>query len=400
MFILSQHNDNMQEIAQIKTSPDLSLASPLGNYVKSATPYNSFTSDNSSNIRGLRYALQDKIQLLLHKNTDDHQFKNTKKCMRTSHSSTVTVHHSQKHNKAFYGNLVQCANVWACPVCSAKIQQRRAKEISTAVFHAYNNGKKAIMITLTQPHTRLDSLASIVDKHKHAIKQFKSGKQFTNFTTRTGCSGKIRSTEVTYSKRNGWHYHVHELWFVDQDCDINSELKFLKQKWFNACSSAGFSIPDLQAFNKHSVDVMDNAHTSDYLAKSGQSWGADKELTGGASKKGYGSTPFDLANSADPSDNQRFLEYVHATRGKAQLYWSRGLKALVGITDKTDQQLAEEQEEQAILVAHLDNTIWLQILHTKARSTLLSITEKGGYNALSNWLAHKYGFTLHPPDLI
>ena len=317
--------------------------------------------------------------------------------MRTTHTTAVTIHKDKQRNKAFYGNLIQCANVWACPICSAKIQAKRSLEISKAVFNAYHNNKKAIMITLTQPHTKHDPLANIVDKHKIAINKFKSGNQFSLFTKRTGCYGKIRSTEVTHSNRNGWHYHVHELWFVDQDCDINSEVEFLKRKWFNACKSAGFEINNELAFFTHAVDVMDNAHTSDYLAKSGQHWGADKELTGGANKKGHGKTPFDLADSTNRSDNQRFIEYLHATRGKAQLYWSRGLKSLVGVVDKTDQELTEEQTEKAELIAFLEREMWSCVLRNGGRSTVLDIVEQHGFVGLRDWL-HRYGLTLEPPD--
>lgn len=369
---------------------------PLGNYAKSTTLSKNKYSLDPLKIRHERYITQDKIQLLLNQSTNDDEFKNLKKCMRAPFSSAVSIHHNKEHNKAFYGNLIQCASVWGCPVCSAKIQARRALEISKAVCYAYHNKKKAIMITLTQPHTKEDSLADIVAKHKVAISKFKSGKQFTNFSKRTGCYGKIRSSECTYSNINGWHWHVHELWFVDESCDIEVEKQFLINKWYNACTKAGFVINDKEAFWEHSVDIIDEAHTSDYLAKSGQFWGIDKELVKGAAKKGHGKNPFDLANSNNKADNMRFVEYLQVTRGKAQLYWSPKLKSLVGVTDKTDEELVEEDKENAELIAFIEKDLWKCILNNGARSTILDIVEKHGFNGLREWFC-KHGFQLDPP---
>ena len=253
------------------------------------------------------------------------------------------------------------------------------------------------MITLTQPHTIEDKLTDILEKHKVAMKNFKAGKQFTLFTRRTGCIGKIRSSECTYSHINGWHWHVHELWIVDENCDIEAETEFLKKKWLNACLNAGFIIAKPKAFNEVSVNIIDNAHSSDYLAKLGLHWGADKELTGGASKKGHGKNPFDLANSNFTADKLLFLEYLQATKGKAQIYWSPGLKALVGVEDKTDKELVEEQTEYAELIAFLEREMWRTILRNGERATVLEVVEKYGFSGLRDWL-YNYGFMLFGPS--
>lgn len=50
----------------------------------------------------------------------------------------------------------------------------------------------------------------------------------------------------------------------------------------------------------------------------------------------------------------RFVEYLQVTRGKAQLYWSPKLKSLVGVTDKTDEELVEEDKENAELIAFIE----------------------------------------------
>ena len=106
----------------------------------------------------------------------------------------------------------------------------------------------------------------------------------------------------------------------------------------------------VKAFDDYAVDVKFNCKASDYLAKTDHKdnlksyWGADREIAKASSKtskkEGKGMHPFQLA-----IDNKKdlFIEYVEAIRGKAQLFWSRGLKNKVGIVEKTDEELAEEK---------------------------------------------------------
>ena len=88
------------------------------------------------------------------------------------------------------------------------------------------------------------------------------------------------------------------------------------------------------AFITHSLDFKFNCSTSDYLAKYDDkaNWGVDRELAKASSKKGKagGMHPFELAFRGYQS---LWIEYTEAIKGKAQLFWSTGLKALVGIDD-------------------------------------------------------------------
>ena len=52
----------------------------------------------------------------------------------------------------------RCASPWACPVCSFKIRQRRAAEITEFVEAAELRGHSALLVTLTVPHKAGESL--------------------------------------------------------------------------------------------------------------------------------------------------------------------------------------------------------------------------------------------------
>lgn len=82
--------------------------------------------------------------------------------------------------------------------------------------------------------------------------------------------------------------------------------------------------------------------------------------------------PFQLA-----IDNKQdlFIEYVNAIKGKPQLLWSRGLKAKVGITEKTDEEIAEEETEEAELFAKISKVEWLAIRRQEQRAQVLNCVE-------------------------
>jgi len=65
----------------------------------------------------------------------------TSKCMRWRvPKQSLQILKSQEHNKAFYTGLQICASVWACPVCAAKISERRRAELVAALAVARSMG--------------------------------------------------------------------------------------------------------------------------------------------------------------------------------------------------------------------------------------------------------------------
>ena len=55
----------------------------------------------------------------------------TAKCLRIrAHDSDVQVWKSKKHKTASYGGLQTCGSVWVCPVCGAKVVERRRGKYS------------------------------------------------------------------------------------------------------------------------------------------------------------------------------------------------------------------------------------------------------------------------------
>lgn len=321
-----------------------------------------------------------------------HDYHRTAKCrfVRVG-GDTIGVHKSQQHGGAFYTDLVICGSVWACPVCAAKVQERRREEIATAINWAYANDLQPVMVTLTFPHYSWQKLSKLLDQQAMALQRLRAGQPWKRFQARHGYRGMIRSLELTHGS-NGWHPHTHELWFVRRDADPVAMLVEVLKRWESACIRAGLLDPknqaQLEAFRAHAVDIKGNCSASDYLAKQDDSrhWGADREIAKASTKQGRakGLHPFGLL--AQAADNQRaarlYLSYALAMKGRRQLHWSKGLKDAVGLNDASDEDLAEESRETADCLGRLTFDEWKLIRVAGMRAQVLNAAE-----SCSGWAA-------------
>ena len=362
--------------------------------------------------RGLLYT-EGLRQKLLYAN----QIHATTKCRYITRGGDLRVMQSKEHGNAFYADLVTCGSVWSCPVCSALIQERRRVELEHAINWAYENDLQPVMVTLTSPHKSWHTMKELLIQQAEALGCLRKGAAYDRFKTRIGYEGMIRGLETKYGE-NGWHNHTHELMFVSKGAiadsrdksaleieakvrgcsaedlqglpDIKSEIL---KRWETACRKVGLlDDSKVAAFREHAVDVKGWCSASDYLAKQddARNWGIDREMAKANNKTSTGGRkglhPFGLLANAAEGDQQagyRFVEYSLAIRGRAQLFWSRGLKAKVGITDKSDEELAIEDQDKASCLGRLEQADWAVIRAAPgAMAKLLDIAQDGGWSAV------------------
>jgi len=305
----------------------------------------------------------------------------------------VKVMKSREHGKAFFTGLATCGSVWSCPACAAKIQERRRLEIAKAIDWAYENALQPVMVTLTFPHKSWDKVQDLLDRQKDALTRLRKGAAWDRFKKRTEYQGLIRALELTFGD-NGAHPHTHELWFVSSMAEAEEMAVEVLKRWETACRAAGLLDDDsLAAFRKHAVDVKGWCSASDYLAKmdDAKHWGIDRELAKATSKSGRskGLHAFGLladAGEGDEKASRRFIEYSMAVKGRAQLFWSKGLKARVGVDEKTDEELAEEETETADLMGQLTADNWTLVRGAGAQAKMLEVCEDGGWPAMVDLL--------------
>lgn len=382
---------------------------PLGIYAKSITPPPPAAAKPAvlaavRAVRAERYALLSSARKLISAAGRasglkyGHDLHKTAKCRYIRHGGTsVEVHKSREHGKAFYCNLITCGSVWSCPVCAAKIQERRREEIAAAINWAYDEGLQPVMVTLTFPHRAWHKLRDLLDQQAMALQRLRAGQPWEKFKKSVDFRGLIRSLELTHGD-NGWHPHTHELWFVRSTADASLMLPEILKRWESACIRAGLLDEDdaaqLAAFRVHAVDVKGWCSESDYLAKQDDSrhWGADREIAKGSTKAGRAKGRHAFGLLADASGKgsaarragRLYLVYIAAMRGKRQIVWSKGLKALVKVDDLDDETLAVESRDEADLLGYITDDDWHTVRTVGAFAAVLDAAEVGGWPAVQS----------------
>jgi hypothetical protein len=327
----------------------------------------------------------------------------TAKCLRIrAHNSCVQVWKSKEHGTASYGGLQTCGSVWACPVCSAKIAERRRVELLDAMELHKAQGGAVSLLTLTTPHQRGDVLADLLAQQGKALQSFLRDRKVRAVLTEMGYLGQVRALEVTHGRKstrnNGWHPHFHILQFHQvkgSEADRKDWTARLYLRWVVYCEKAGLGTPSYA----HGIRLDDGMKAAQYVTK----WGLEDEMTKGHTKKGKdgGESPFDLLRAvlADKNDRQAaalFKEFADGFKGKQQLSWSRGLKARFMVDEKTDDQLAEEKDDRAVLLGLLTVDQWRDVLKVDGRGPLLDIAAKGGWPNVKRYLHAIEGAASYP----
>ena len=393
------HSPKISVLAPRLAAPTVA---PLGIYAKSATPPPSIPQigDTTKAIQGLRaqrFELLSIARAVLSRAGKaaglqwGHDFHATAKCKHITRGEGVGVHLANEHKKAFFSGLVTCGSVWSCPVCAAKVQERRREEIAKGIDWAYANRLQPVMVTLTFPHKAWQELGQLLEQQTDALHRLRAGAPWGRVKAWAGYQGLIRALELTHGA-NGWHPHTHEIWFVRADLDADELKAKVLKRWQSSCIRAGLldtnDSAQIEAFQAHAVDIKGNCSASDYLAKQDDSrhWGADREMAKASTKAGKakGVHPFALLAAAATCTRsaELFVSYSLNMRGKRQLFWSAGLKGKVGIDDLTDETLAEQEREDADMLGKLDQDDWHTVRQAGARAAVLDAAELGGWPAV------------------
>jgi len=306
---------------------------------------------------------------------------------------SVQVFRQVEHNSASFGGLMTCGNCRACPVCAAKVAERRRVELEAAIATHRANGGAVFLVTFTLAHDRREHLAPLLDAFIAAEGDLKKSGGYARLMKRVGLVGTVRALEITYGRAHGFHPHAHVLYFVAGDADRAAFEAMLFPLWERAAARHE------RIMNAHGLCVQSTTGAiGEYVAK----WGTAAELTRTASKtaRGGGFTPFQLlAHYADTGERwarDRFAEFVTATKGRAFLRYSNGLKAALGLApaDKSDEELAGEIDKGGELVCEIGPATWSLVKKHEARARVLTAAALGGREAVYAVLSDLWGVAL------
>ncbi len=291
--------------------------------------------------------------------------------------------------------VTTCGSVHSCPQCAAAIMTRRGAEVSEALdAHRHH----AALVTLTIRHHAGIPLAVLRVLLSRAYSEMFAGNGGQKLKAALGLVGHVRAAEQTYGD-NGWHPHLHALWFLGGAPEEGWE-ELVTKRWltvvaqiyrrlWDVCSRARHSSAEdceskreyyarhvgsayaqvgsvraglirfgdrLKAMGgleavlpseEHAVRselVRSDEHAATYLTKMGL------ELTGILNKEAQGEsmTSWQIAQRAAAGDEdcaRLWREHSFAMKGARQLTWSRGLRDYLGLEpERSDEELAREEE--------------------------------------------------------
>lgn len=352
-----------KSVSTLSESSPVSKSGTLGKLTKSQS-----TTENKGFQRLHSFVLQDQSAKLLPQERVCNCLKR-----RIDKNKNRTVMFNEVREKTNWGNLQRCGSVWSCPVCAKQITEERRAEMGQLIKYWEQQEKSDIkLMTLTFSHSKDEPLKVLLRKLKNAITMFFGGRQFKDLSKLCKIQYKVRSLEVTYGS-NGWHPHFHILLLTHDTDDLAYAYRDrLAKYWMHCCESKGLKSPSM----KHGLDIRDGSYAEEYVAK----WGLDYEMTKGHVKRGRKESlsPFDLLQLSiedqeifEKLPSKLWQEFALSMKGARQLVWSRGLKKLVGIGEKSDEEIANETDEESITLREVDQITFDLLIKYQKRHEFL-----------------------------
>jgi hypothetical protein len=285
-------------------------------------------------------------------------------CLRRvlSRANGVDVLHDPEHKQGHFKGLETCGSVWVCPVCAAKIGERRRCEVEQGISAARDRGWSVLLLTFTFSHGPLDALSGSLKRFLRAQASMAASRRYKGLMTLYGAVGTIRALECSVGF-NGWHPHRHVLLILDAPISALEVVALeaaLFALWSAAAGKSGLSMD-----RRHGLTVQSTwGAVGDYVAK----WGIAAELTKPKMGRGAHLSPFQLlglaADTGEAAALSLFREYAEVFKGRRQLVWSDGLRDRLGVgAEKSDSEVAEEVTAEAVLLATLDYEHWQAVIH-------------------------------------
>jgi hypothetical protein len=308
-----------------------------------------------------------------------------------------------KVGAAHVSGIKRCGSPWACPVCAPVVRENRARDIDSAVSRHLAGGGGAVMATFTFPHRMGMALRPSLNLLRDCFGAVTSGRAWMAAKDVYGLVGRIKATEITFGG-NGWHPHLHVLFFTRvplTPAEQRSLEGLLYDRWSTAIVRQGHQRPS----RRHGVDVrpvfareQDGGESlGRYLCKIAGGWGVGQELARADLKRGRAKSlgPWELLDHALEDGDAQALdlwhEYEQATKGRAAVKWSPGLRAELSLgAELSDEEAAvEEMEGDPDYVVWLSATQWNEIVFTGEVPDLLEAVEESE-EAACRWLLQRW----------
>lgn len=282
--------------------------------------------------------------------------------------------------RARYRNVARCASVWLCPVCANQITASRRNDLA-AVAEKMGDVSDIVGIAFTLEHHRRDPLTDTLTCLLDAWRKMVSCRKWAGMKKRDVMYGYVRSLEITWGNSNGWHPHIHCVFFLRKGESLSRFYNDIRNWWADSVTYAGGNsrweyATSLMIHNKDNVL---------YPVK----WGLAEETMRGSMKQGKAGryTPFQMlerflaGGKPGPAYWGKLLkEYQSGIKRARQVTWSRSpnLRLVAGIGDeKPEEKIVEGDDVGYVLLTTLTDSQWAAIVDAGERGTILDCCADG-----------------------
>jgi hypothetical protein len=299
----------------------------------------------------------------------------------------------RNERSAFVSGVESCGRIWLCPVCAAKVRNRRGDEVAEGVGRWIGKGGDAHFFTATLPHDQGDALSASLSVLTESWRMLTRGRAYQAEKRSHGVVGTIKAVEATYG-RSGWHPHIHAVVLVEKQVetlDMFDWYRALDERWARALVANGWSAGKAPyRFRALPVQLGDSGRALAAYVTKVQDAGLGNEIARADLKGGKKSsrTPFqilaDFGSFGDVEDLELWHEYEAATAGKSAIRWSKGLRSLLlpDVAEMSDEEIAAEEQDGDNVAAVLPHT-WRAICDIPgAYTAVLEAVEQDGWEGL------------------
>lgn len=278
----------------------------------------------------------------------------------------------------------------------------RKGEIENILTRAAARGWSSLFITVTLQHHTGSRLAELLKGLTESWRFVFSGDKTGERRCLERVKAQIKTVEVRYG-RNGWHPHLHILLLTDETGLSEIEAGLLEDeigetifsRYARKAEKLGF-LAAREAYNCHPVRIAGAA--AHYVTKIEQN--IELELTSHETKESASRsyTAFQLLAAYDRGQEKiygqsveaLYREFAQATKGKRQVSYSREIKSLLDIEEKSDEEFtqeAESEQKEERVLAVVDTPLWRVVCGRKLRAALLDVADSGDEERVRAWLS-------------
>lgn len=223
--------------------------------------------------------IEEQVDLKTGEITDGYYHKSTVCRCGNAIGGKVHLNKNTEFGNCNFSGIATCNSVWACPVCRAKIVNRRAKALDEIFKNGVEKGYKFHMLTFTFSHGKTENLAELYGSSNlrtglsGAFTKFRQSRKWAKeFKSEIELIGDVRAVEITWGKKNGFHPHIHLVTVSKHGFNIKEWEKKLLKQWQKNCRSSGIGIPNERGLK---IDRVNSSEMITYLTK----WSVGSELS-------------------------------------------------------------------------------------------------------------------------